>query len=138
MKFKETYCELMIFDPVFKHVLLQKTEQDKLIAPLYSADNKEVNIDIHLSKKVFIDTQLMIEPSDWVLVAALKDSQRQWNMLVYRVMVDNFNHLKDDPTYQIVDCDRIPINCIPRNKWLIPLCSDISVLPTNFNQILMK
>jgi len=132
-EFQENYSLVFIFSKNFDKVLL--IEKEKKLDGITIKKNEEIE-SVQIAKKIFEDTNLKIDPSHLRLVLQLPNVNKSWVFNVYMSIAEIENVSNEN--YKLIDVKNIPNNCHPTLVWLLPLCIDISVYGSNFNQILMK
>jgi len=125
-----------IFSSDLRQVLLKKVN-DKLDFIL-AESNSDKSGGVDLSKYLNDELSIKIKAGDWMIVTALPHIEKLYLKRIYRTMYDFSKMPIDDSKYQIVDINNLPNNCKPNLKWLIPLCLDLCVISSNYNQILIR
>ena len=135
ISFNSYFSLAFIFSKDLKQVLLKNTcgKLDGILV-----ENSKTGIaEQELIVKINQETGLELEPAELRIITSLSNMNKEWNINVYMVMTDieKINSTKD---LIIMETNKIEDRCHPNLKWLIPLCLDISIHGSSFNQILMK
>jgi len=136
ISFKTYHSLILIFDLSLTKVLLKNTN-DKYDGFLYLNDNKKIE-EAELCKKLFIDTNIEINPKDLRIVTSLQNIYKEYHINIFMTIANLENTINTKQDLIIMNTNEISNQCHPNLKWLIPLSNDVSVYGSRFNQILMK
>jgi len=125
-----------IFSSDLRHVLLKKV--DGKLDFISRESNSDKFGGVSLSKYIDNELSIKLKAGDWIIVTSLPHIEKLYKKRIYRTMFDFSKMTIDDNKYQIVKIDDLPANCKPNLKWLIPLCLDLCVISSNYNQILIR
>jgi hypothetical protein len=125
--FSKNMLKLVVYSNVGKYdgLLYQEDKECK--------DSPEV----YLSEKIFKHTDLKIEPSSLRRIVSLQNIEKKWKINVMMTTAELPDKFKNEHI-EIISLLELPYNCHPGMMWLVPLCIDLSVYGSEFNQILMK
>ena len=132
---------VLIFSNDMTKVLLLEGS-GKLDGIFYHSDTKISEVDI--SKKIKEELDLEIAPKNWRIVTTLQNINKIQHLTVMMTFAD-LEKIKDlvvkniaNNKIRIISIDKIPDNCLPQLRWLIPMAIDTAVFGCEFNQILTK
>ncbi len=141
LEFKYNYYLSFIYTNDLKYIYLENNNLDfsyyqlcknKLNGIITEPKINEID-NITLSKELYKKYQIETNPNEWNLVINLLNIEKIWKFMVYTLVVKN--ELKNIKRYEV---DKLPDNCFPYLKWLIPLSLDSLVHKSNFNQIIIN
>ena len=131
--FKKYFSLAIIFNKDLTKVYL-KNVNGKLDAFLVESNVTGKAVMVELSKKINNSTNLLIKPEDWRNVISLHQIDKSMSTTV----VSSFIDTEDMKDVEILDINNLPDNVIPNLKWLIPLCLDVCVIGSNYNQVIVR
>ena len=131
--FKKYFSLAIIFNKDLNKVYL-KNINGKLDAFLIESNVTGKAVMVELSEKINSLTNLMIKPEDWRNVISLHQIDKSMSTTVVSSFIDAEN-MKD---VEVFDVDNLPSNMIPSLKWLIPLCLDVCIIGSNYNQVIIR
>jgi hypothetical protein len=134
-QFEKTYNLCLLYSDDLTKLLLREVKNDKLDALLIE-DNGKVAIETELSKIIFKELDLKIEPGKWQLLITLPQIERKWQIRIYVASADISSI--DKKGFVEIDPANLPDNCHPNLKWLVPYSLDLTIYRCQFNQVLMK
>ena len=134
ISFNKNFSLAFVFSTDLSKVLLENVsgKLDGIIVE----NSKDGIAEPELSVKINQVTGLEINPSELRIVTSLPDMNKEWKIDVY-MTITNFDKITSKDITKM-ETSSLEDNCHPSLKWLIPLCLDISVYGSTFNQILMK
>jgi hypothetical protein len=134
--FEKNLALIFVFSKDLKEVLLFE-RGDKLDGYLHELENIRGISLIESAKDLNIITKTKINPKDFRLVTTLPHIEKKWIITVFATMHD-FSKLEEREPYMRCQIDKLPSNVIPSLHWLIPLCLDVSIVGSGFNQLIMR
>jgi len=135
ISFNKNFSLAFVFSADLSKVLLENVSGK--LDGIMTENSKDGIAEPELSVKINQVSGLKIEPSQLRIVTSLPNMNKEWKIDVYMTMVD-IDKIAQNENLIIMETSKIEDNCHPSLKWLIPLCLDISVYGSAFNQILMK
>lgn len=132
--FKKYFSLAIVFNDKLNKIYL-KNVNNKLDAFLYETDITQKAPMVLLSQKLVDDHKIIVKPEDWRMVACLN----QIDQVVSTNIVTSY--VTEDISYLGVDCydiNSLPNNVIPNLKWIVPLCLDMCVIGSSYNQIIIR
>lgn len=134
ISFNKNFSLAFVFSTDLSKVLLENVsgKLDGIIVE----NSKDGIAEPELSVKINQVTGLEINPSELRIVTSLPNMNKEWKIDVY-MTITNFDKITSKDITKM-ETSSLEDNCHPSLKWLIPLCLDISVYGSTFNQILMK
>jgi hypothetical protein len=139
-EFQNEFTTLFIFKSDLSGVLLVKNTilipytffmfcKDKLSGITCKKENDQFQFDLEKECKKILDKD--IKPDQFILITSLQNIEKNWKINIVATISD-FEH---ESFYSI---KQLPHNIIPYVSWLVPMCCDLSVHGSQFNQIIMK
>jgi hypothetical protein len=125
----------LIYSKDLRFLLLKEYKNDKLDAPLVEDTGKGA-AQVRISKTIQNELGLEIDPMNWQIVTTLQHIEKKWKIDVY-LTVSEIEAVKKEG-FVLVNPVKLPDNCHPNLKWLIPMSIDFTIFGSSFNQILMK
>ncbi len=135
MEFKKTYIAGLLFDETLKKTILS-LNNGKLNAFTTLRNPKEVSDQVWLSKHIFGKTNYQIEPDLWRLVVTARHISQDYEIYVYSTVTKL--KFSEDPSYRIVNVNKLDNTIPPIYRWIIPLSCDPSVLSSQYNQVIIR
>jgi len=137
VEFKHNEFLIFIFSKDMLKLLVY-SNNGKYDGLLYQEDKEcKDAAEVYLSEKIFNHTDLKIEPSSLRRVVSLQNIEKKWKINVMMTTAELPDKFKNEHI-EIISLLELPYNCHPGMMWLVPLCIDLSVYGSEFNQILMK
>lgn len=132
--FKKYFSLAIIFNDKLNKVYL-KTINNKLDAFLCETDITKKAPMVILSQYLIDSYKITIKPEDWRMVACLNQIDQVVSTTIVTGFVSENNNYVDVECY---DINNLPNNIIPNLKWIIPLCLDVCVIGSAYNQIIIR
>lgn len=132
--FKKNCSLILIFSNDLTKIILQ--EKNGKFDGFFYENPTESIAEVEILKIINSDTGLNLKPDFLRIVTTLQNLDKKWKIDVY--MIATPEPFEVQTSFKILECNSLDNTCHPTLKWLVPLCTDLSVYGSGFNQILMK
>lgn len=134
ISFKKNCSLIFVFTHDLTKVIL-KEQDGKLDGFAYENPQGEIP-EVKIIQAINLETGLELQPDLLRIVTTLQNINKLWKIDVYMTCLPEPVQIKTE--FKYMETDKLDNTCHPNLKWLIPLCTDLSVYRSGFNQILMS
>ena len=135
LEFKKYFVLALVFNKDINKIILRKVN-GKLDAFFMEVDQTGKAPMVDLTSHINKETSCVIDPAEWRNVVTLLQIEKIASTMVVSVRYDKDIQLNDN--IELHDVDNLPNNILPSLRWIIPLCLDVCIIGSSYNQVIIR